>query len=409
MRASEAKLITSAGIGWMFDAMDVLLLSYILVAAAGELGMGVGEKGAVILLNNLGMLAGAFLFGRLADLYGRKPIFMATLILYSIGTALTALAPDWQFLAAVRFLTGLGLGGELPVAASLVSELSSEVHRGRNVVLLESFWSLGSIVAAAVAAFVFPAYGWRIPLALLSATALYALYLRRSVPESPLWLYYRDPKGAQAVAQMYGITVGPAPRHKLGELLSEYRRQTLVLLALWLLLAFGYYGVFLWLPTMIVRRGYSIVATFEYSFLMSLAQLPGYFTAAYLIDRLGRRKSISLFFLGSALSALAFASAPSTSALIASGVALNFFNLGAWGLVYAYTPESYPTDLRATGMGAGGAAARVGMIIGPLIPALVGYDPALFIFSISWIISAIIVIFGKETKIKNKNVIKTIF
>ncbi|MBP1449515.1 MAG: MFS transporter [Thermoproteus sp.] len=403
MPGREPALIISSGVGWMFDAMDVLLLSYILAAAAQELGVGKAEAGLIILANNVGMLIGAFLFGRLADAVGRKPVFMATLVLYSLGTGATAFARTAIDLAAVRLFTGLGLGGELPVAASLVSELSRPEHRGRNVVLLESFWSIGSIAAAAVAAFAFPAFGWRAPLLALSATALYALGVRALVPESPLWLYKRDPALAARIAGEYGVPLAQPRAVKLSDMVREYGAPTAAIWLSWLLLAFGYYGAFLWLPTMVAKRGYGLVATFEYAFLMSLAQLPGYLTAAYLIDRLGRKPSIVLFFAGSAASAVAFALAPSTPALLAAGAALNFFNLGVWGLIYAYTPEVYPTELRATAMGSAGSMARVGMILGPLLPAVAGFGEALAAYSAAWLAAAAVVaVLAPETKFSRK-------
>lgn len=403
MGANVAKLLMAAGIGWMLDAMDVLLLSYILVTAGKELGLTAAQSGLVILANNLGMLIGAFLFGRIADVWGRRPVFMTTLAVYSLGTGLTALAGSASDLALLRFFTGLGLGGELPVVASLISELSPTRYRGRNVVLLESFWSVGSILAAALAYFAFPRYGWRLPLAVLSLTALYALAIRAAIPESPIWLHLRDPQRALAIAKIYGVALESAERHSVKELLTRYSSQTLVLWAAWFLLAFGYYGAFLWLPSMVAARGYGMVKTFEYTLAMSLAQLPGYFTAAYLIEKWGRKNSLLLFFVGSAASAAAFALAPNTATLLAAGVALNFFNLGTWGLIYAYTPESYPPDLKATGMGASGSMARLGMIVGPLLPPLLGFTTALSAFAAAWLISGIIIyLFGIETKIIRK-------
>ncbi|MGC9131814.1 MAG: MFS transporter, partial [Pyrobaculum sp.] len=114
----EARLIILSGLGWTFDALDVLILSYLLVAAAGELALDTQKKTLVILANNLGMLIGAALFGRLADKFGRRKIFMATLLLYSLGTGAAALAGSWLEFAVVRFFAGLGLGGELPVVAT---------------------------------------------------------------------------------------------------------------------------------------------------------------------------------------------------------------------------------------------------------------------------------------------------
>ncbi len=122
--------IILSGVGWLFDAMDVLLLSYLLLAAAPELKMGVSERAAVILANNLGMLIGASLFGRLLDVAGRRAVFMTTLLLYSLATSATAFVRSRLELAAVRFIAGLGLGGELPVVASYVSELSPPERRG---------------------------------------------------------------------------------------------------------------------------------------------------------------------------------------------------------------------------------------------------------------------------------------
>jgi len=396
----EARLIFASGIGWMFDAMDVLLLSYILVAASHELGLTKGDEGLIILANNVGMLIGAFLFGWLADLWGRRRTFMLTLALYSVGMGLTAFASSASDLAAIRLFTGLGLGGELPVVASLVSELSPPGRRGRNVVLLESFWSVGAILAAAIAYFVFPSFGWRAPLLALSAVALYALAIRATLPESPQWLRLRDPARARAIAEDYGVTLEGAERRGARELLAKgLRTQTLVLWASWLLLAFGYYGAFLWLPSMLARRGYGLVRTFGYSLAMSLAQLPGYLTAAYLVERIGRRPSLLAFFAGSAAAAVAFAFAPSTAWLLASGVALNFFNLGAWGLIYAYTPESFPSDLRGTGMGSSGSMARVGMIVGPLLPVFVSFSAALSIYAVAWLAAGVLIYaLGVETK-----------
>jgi putative MFS transporter len=396
----EARLIFATGMAWMFDAMDVLLLSFILVAASHELGLTKGGEGLIMLVNNVGMLIGAFLFGWLADLWGRRPTFMLTLALYSLGMGLTAFVSSASELAAVRFFTGLGLGGELPVVSSFVSELSPPDRRGRNVVLLESFWSVGVILAAAIAYLAFPRFGWRAPLLALSAVALYALAIRTTLPESPQWLRLRDPARAQAIANEYGVTLESAGRHSARELLTDgLRTQTLVLWASWLLLAFGYYGIFLWLPTMLVRRGYSIVKAFGYSLAMDVIELPGYFTAAYLIERLGRKPSLLAFMTGYGAATVAFALAPSTAWLLASGGILNFFNGGAWGLIYAYTPESFPSDLRGTGMGSSGSMARVGMIVGPLLPVFVSFSAALSTYAAALLATgALIYALGIETK-----------
>ena len=370
---SERRLIILSGIGWLFDAMDVLLLSYLLVAAAPELNMGVAERTAVILANNLGMLIGATLFGRLSDALGRRKVFITTLLLYSLATGATAFVRSHSELAVVRFVAGLGLGGELPVVASYVSELSPPGRRGRNVVLLESFWSLGALAAAAVAYYLFPALGWRTAVLILSATALYTAAIRSVLPEHK-------------------------PQRRTTLHISEYARRLVPLWYTWFVLAFGYYGIFLWLPTILVReRGFTALGSYEFMLVTTIAQLPGYFAAAFLVERIGRRPTASLFFAASALSALAFAHSQEPAQLYLAALALNFFNLGAWGVVYAYTPELFPDHVRGIATGSAGSVARLGMILGPMLYPAMGLSSLLVVAAL-WLSVPIAVYALPETR-----------
>jgi putative MFS transporter len=370
---SERRLIILSGVGWFFDAMDVLLLSYLLLAAAPELKMGVSERAAVILTNNLGMLIGASLFGRLSDVAGRRAVFMSTLLLYSLATGATAFARSHLELAAVRFVAGLGLGGELPVVASYVSELSPPERRGRNVVLLESFWSLGALAAAAVAYFLFPALGWRNAMLLLAATALYAAVIRGTLPEHK-------------------------PQRRAALSIYAYFRRLTPTWYIWFVLAFGYYGIFLWLPTILVReRGLTVLQSYEFMLVTTLAQLPGYFAAALLVERAGRRPVAAVFFAASALSALAFAYSQGPAQLYLAALALNFFNLGAWGVVYAYTPELFPDHVRGAATGSAGSVARLGMILGPTLYPAMGLSSLLVVTAL-WLSVPVAVYALPETK-----------
>ncbi|ABO09088.1 MFS transporter [Pyrobaculum calidifontis] len=372
---SAFKLIVFSGLGWMFDAMDVLILSYLLVAASKDLGLDTQARAIVVLANNLGMLIGAILFGRLSDRVGRRPVFMTTLLIYSVATALSAFSRTWPDLAILRLIAGLGLGGELPVVAAYVSESSAPKERGRNVVLLESFWSLGAIAAAAVSLFLFTSIGWRASLLLLGLTAFYVFVIRRTLPESPAW-------ATKAEAR----------------LTAELIRRAAVVSAVWFALAFGYYGAFLWLPTILAtERGFTEVRTYQFMFYTTLAQLPGYFSAAYLVEKIGRRPTAAAYFLVSALAALLFANSVSSTELFLWALALNFFNLGVWGVIYAYTPELFPTAVRGAAMGIAGSAARVGMIIGPTLYPLIGINAMAVIASL-WALAAALVYLLPETR-----------
>lgn len=145
------------------------------------------------------------------------------------------------------------------------------------------------------------------------------------------------------------------------------RRRTVALWLTWSGVNFAYYGAFTWIPTLLVADGFSMVRSFGYTLVITLAQLPGYAVAAWLVEAWGRRPVLVTFLAGSALSAVGFGLAGSVPQILAAGIALSFFNLGAWGALYAVTPESYPTSVRATGAGSATAFGRLASITAPLL------------------------------------------
>src|SRR5207248_2195531 len=162
---------------WLFDAMDVILISFLLVPISREFSLDAAQTGLVASAGFVGMFLGAAISGRLADRYGRRIVFASTLVLFSIGAVLSAAAPTFETLLAARAIAGLGLGGELPVASTLVSEFSPRAQRGRMIVMLESFWAYGTIAAGIVAVTVVPQFGWRGAFLVAALPALYAAYL----------------------------------------------------------------------------------------------------------------------------------------------------------------------------------------------------------------------------------------
>lgn len=386
----KRKLLFSAGLSWLFDAMDVGLLSFIVAALAKEWHLRSEQMGLLTAMNSIGMMFGAALAGILADRYGRRAILVWTLLIFSIASGLSAFATGLGVLLVLRFIAGAGLGGELPVASTLVSESVPVKERGRAVVLLESFWAAGWILSALIAYFVIPKYGWQIAFILGAVPALYALYLRRAVEDSPR--FKQQSVKLPLRIRLASIWSGPN------------RKSTLMLWILWFTVVFSYYGMFLWLPSMMFMKGFELVKSFEYVLIMTLAQLPGYFTAAYLIEKLGRKFVLIVYLLLTAVSAIWFGTSETAGALLAAGICLSFFNLGAWGAMYAYTPELYPTAARSTGVGMAAAFGRIGGVIGPfLVGILAGKGtglPAIFaIFFVAILIGAAAVgLLGTETK-----------
>jgi len=387
---SKRKLLGIAGLGWLFDAMDVGMLSFVMVALQKDWGLSTQEMGWIGSINSIGMAVGALIFGILSDRIGRKSVFIITLLLFSIGSGLTALTTTLAMFLVLRFLIGMGLGGELPVASTLVSESVEAHERGKIVVLLESFWAGGWLIAALISYFVIPKYGWEIAMVLSAVPALYALYLRWNLPDSPR--FQKVEKRPSVIENIKSVWSG------------EYRKATIMLWILWFCVVFSYYGMFLWLPSVMVLKGFSLIKSFQYVLIMTLAQLPGYFTAAWFIERLGRKFVLVTYLIGTACSAYLFGVADSLTVLIVAGMLLSFFNLGAWGALYAYTPEQYPTVIRGTGAGMAAAFGRIGGILGPLLVGyLVASEASLsLIFTIfcgSILIGVFaVIILGQETK-----------
>jgi putative MFS transporter len=388
---SQKKLLSIAGLGWMFDAMDVGMLSFIIAALKVDWDLTPEQMGWIGSVNSIGMAVGAFVFGLWADRIGRKSIFIITLLMFSLASGFSAITTTLTAFLILRFFVGMGLGGELPVASTLVSESVPAKDRGRVIVLLESFWAFGWLVAALISYFVIPSYGWQIALIISALPALYALYLRIKLPDSPAF----SRKNTESRSIMQNIKDVWS---------KQYVRSTFVLWVLWFTVVFSYYGMFLWLPSVMVMKGFSMIQSFEYVLIMTLAQLPGYYSAAWLIERMGRKFVLVTYLLGTAASALVFGGAESTALLMGSGILLSFFNLGAWGALYAYSPEQYPAVIRGTGTGMAAAIGRVGGILGPLLVGTLvasGYSIGFIftIFCISIVIGVIAVaFFGKETR-----------
>lgn len=388
----QRKLLFSAGMSWLFDAMEVGMISFIVAALAKEWSLSPGQVGVLTSINSIGMALGALLAGALADRFGRKAILMWTLLIFTIASGLSALATGFAVLCVLRLIAGIGLGGELPVASTLVSESMPTAERGRAVVLLESFWAGGWIVSALIANFVIPEYGWRIAFAIGAVPAFYALYLRRVIQDPPRYKQNKNIRKTTFREKVAAVWSAP------------HRRTTIMLWILWFTVIFSYYGMFLWLPSVVMAKGFTLVKSFQYVLIMTLAQLPGYFTAAYFIERYGRKFVLIVYLTLTAVSAIAFGLATTEAAILTAGICLSFFNLGAWGGLYAYSPELYPDSVRSTGVGLATSVGRIGGVLAPLMVGMlvqreVAISLIFTIFFVTILVGAAAVLFlGRETK-----------
>jgi len=403
--AKHRRLLVGSGIGWALDAMDVGLISFIMAALTVHWGLTPTESSWLGSIGFVGMALGATFGGLLADRIGRRQVFALTLFVYGLATGASALAGSLAVLIALRFIVGLGLGAELPVASTLVSEFAPRRIRGRMVVILEAFWAVGWILAAMIGAFVVTASddGWRWALALGTIPTVYALVVRHGLPESVRFLEdkgrheeaeevvssFESQVPAEDLARIDAATTASptAGRPEVEGATSIWdrvlRRRTAALWVVWFCVNLSYYGAFIWIPSLLVADGFTLVKSFTFTLIITLAQLPGYAVAAWLIEAWGRRSTLATFLAGSAASAMFFGTADSEAMIIIAGCLLSFFNLGAWGALYAIGPELYPSHIRGAGTGAAAGFGRLASIAAPLIvPPLLAFGGSILLFGL---------------------------
>jgi putative MFS transporter len=309
---------------------------------------------------------------------------MAAVVVDACFGVASSFAPDFTWLLLLRFLTGIGVGGTLPVDYTMMAEFLPSDRRGRWLVLLESFWAVGTILLAVLALYAlrWGIDAWRAIFFATGIPALVGVVLRLYVPESPMYLNRSgQPQLARAVLERVARANGrdvtiPAllPDHAakatLGALFTGVlRRRSMSLFLAWALISIAYYGVFVYLPVKLSAEGFGFMRGQEFLIVLALVQLPGFALSAYGVERWGRKPTLVGFLLLSAAGCMFYSFGSSTPVVVGSTLLMSFALLGTWGALYAFTPEVYPTDVRASAMGMAGAVARFGGLFAPAIVA----------------------------------------
>ncbi len=412
---------------WFFDSIDLGSLTFLLGSIKTEFGLTTAQAGLLSSMSFIGMFAGAAISGMLADRFGRKLVFQVSMIFWGLGSVWCAYAPDATTLGYARLLLGFGMGMEFPVALAIVSEFLPTANRGRYLAIMEGFWPLGFIAAGCLSYVLLSYFDWRAVFLAQAVPALFLFAIRFFVPESPRWLADRGRYEeadrvmreieAKVAARLDGRSLSepkvlPAQaqgerRFSFLELWSPgYASRTVMIWLTWFFALLGFYGLTTWLGALLQEAGHSVTKSVVYTILISLAGVPGFITSAILVERWGRKPTAVLMLLGSAVAAYLYGHSPSFGWLIAFGLVMQFFLFGMWSVLYAYTPELYPTRARATGAGCASAVGRVGSLIGPyaigiILPTL-GHGGVFALGAGSFVIAAASVgILGIETKGKS--------
>ncbi len=429
MTRYQTKLFCIIATAWFFDSMDLGVMTFILGSIKAEFNLSVAQTGAVASASFLGMLIGAAIAGILADKFGRKPVFQVSMVFWGIGSVFCGLSTDVNMLIASRILLGFGMGMEFPVGLSIVSEIVPTNQRGRYLAILEGFWPIGFICSGILSYFLLESIGWRGIFFVLAVPALFVFYIRRQVPESPRWL--SDSGQAEKahrvmttmeehVKQNLGnrelppvaTTASQGSETRSGSSFAElwkgtYGRRTLMLWILWFFALMGYYGLTSWLGALLQQAGYEVTKSVLYTVTISLAGVPGFIFASWIIEKIGRKPTCVILLLGSALSVYIYGHVASVKGelyyLMMSGMFMQFCLFGMWSILYAYTPELYPTRIRATGAGLASSIGRLGSFVGPfavgiLLP-VTGQAGVFTLGAVSFVIAAaVVVILGVETR-----------
>ena len=425
----KARIIV--GVATFFDAFDALVIASILPVIAPLWKLSPPQIALMISAGFAGQLLGALLFGWMAERYGRMPAMIWSIALFAVMSLVCALAWNYDSLLIFRIIQGIGLGGEVPVAAVFISELARAKGRGRFVLLYELVFPIGLVAVALVGLWIVPRFGWQMMFVIGALPAFVALVLRSLLPESPRWLAVRG-RNAEAEAAMARIeaetqkAIGqplppPAPVAAVldkpaswSDLFGPlYLRRTLTVWVIWFAAYFVNYGLSAWLPT-IYRTVFALPldVSLRYGLITQCVGLLGTLICALVIDRVGRRWWFALSFAAAAIALAALTMYPSPTAeqaLMCVTIAYLFVSTINIGL-YLYTPELYPTRVRALAVGTSTAWLRLASMIGPpvvglligtrLTPAQVPDLPRVFLAfaAVAAFAAVITALFAVETK-----------
>jgi MFS family permease len=393
----QRRTLLAAALGWALDSFDVMLYAMVLSYLMRDLGM---TKGIAGLLNTLTLLAsgiGGILFGFIADRVGRKRALMASILTYSICSFASGLATTIVVLAAIRFILGLGMGGEWNTGATLVAETWPSHLRAKAIAIVQSSWALGYAAAALVAGILLQFVNWRVVFFVGVLPALVTLWIRRDVPESELWRSKcMDAPSTDHDQDFFKLFT------------SEYRRSTLALLGMNLFGMFAWWGLFTWIPPYLSLpvtqggRGFSVMGTTSLLLILNLlGMFPGYVTFGWAADKLGRRGALLLYLTAAAILVPFYAMARNPLSILILGTIVAFFGTGFFSGSGIIGSEIFSTQLRARALGFTYSGART---LSALAPYVIGHfgesrgmEWAFFLCAGSFFLAALITMQLPET------------
>lgn len=413
-RKERWKIMWASIIGYAMDGLDVLILSFAMAAIVSEFGLTLGEGGLIATYTLIGTVLGGYLFGIFADYFGRVHTFSLTIIIFSIFTGACAFADNVTHLNILRFLAGLGLGGEYGIGMTLVSETWPAAKRARATAGVAMGWQAGAVLAAILAAVVLPDYGWRGLFLVGVIPALLAAWARHGIKEPPMWVKRKEMKKELAARKERGETLTAEEEEQLEEAkkfplahLFASPSKTVTTLSLTVMTSvqnFGYYGIMVWLPMILLKEhGLTTKSMSGWMIVTVIGMIAGIYVFGYLCDRLGRKIPYLIFYICAAAMVYIYVNLGTPVALLFGGAFLGFFCNGMMAGYGTLLSENYTTDARST---AQNFIFNTGRAVGGFAPAIIGalaqshgFSAAFALLSCVYVAAAVnVLFFNKDTK-----------
>jgi MFS family permease len=391
--SAEWKSLLAGGLGWMLDAMDVMLYSLVLAYLIREFSMNTRTAGFLNSLTLVASAIGGFLFGVIADRIGRTRSLMASILVYSLASAACGFSHSVTQLAVFRFILGLGMGGEWTAAAALIAETWRAEHRGKALGLMQSSYAIGEAIAALIVAVVLPHFGWRAVFFVGVVPALLVFWIQKSVPEPAIW------------TKRSGSPRTPVLRVLLSKSVVRTGTLATVMNACGM---FGYWGLFTWIPGYLSLpavqggRGLSLAKTTTFFLVLCVGKWFGYASFGFFADAFGRRKPYFTYLIVAALLVPIYGTARNELLLLALGPLVAFFGTGFFSGYAAIASEIFPGEIRAAAMGISynigrGLSAFAPFAVGALALKF-GIGPAFFLQAAAFLVAAMLSLLLPETR-----------